>query len=130
MMSWKQIGGRLLCLAMTTLAGLLPAGIVVPFAVLLPWVELATGILLVLGVMRRAITLVLLVMLVMFMVAIGAALARGIDIACGCFDVSAKGERLAWETLGRDLLLIVVGLPLLFMRRTTLELARGRPSDR
>jgi uncharacterized membrane protein YphA (DoxX/SURF4 family) len=108
----------------------LPDRFVIPFSVLLPWVEATSGALLILGVLRRGSAAILLALLVTFVVAIGSAVARGIDIACGCFQVSGGGERVAWETLGRDLLLIVAALPVLFARRTALELARGRRAER
>ncbi len=53
---------------------------------------------------------------------LGLAIARGIDISCGCFHATSEGTKVAWVTLARDVGLIVATVPLLFARRTTLEL--------
>jgi putative oxidoreductase len=81
-------------------------------AVTLPWVELVTGALLVVGVWRREAAAVAGLMLVTFVVAVSWALANGIDIAnCGCFSVTADGRALGWKLIAGDLaLLAVVGL--------------------
>ena len=104
----------------------LPASLVVPFAILVPWVEAVSGILLLLGWLRRGSSAVILALLAAFMVAISVALARGIDIACGCFQATGEGERLAWVTLGRDLLLLAASLAVFLAPRTTWELAPRR----
>ena len=103
---------------------LLPGALVVPFAVTLPWIEALVGALLVVGLFRRGSAVVTLLMLAAFMIAITAAIARGINISCGCFHATSEGSRVAWETLGRDVLLVLGTVPLAITRRTTLELAR------
>jgi putative oxidoreductase len=107
---------------------LLPLSLVIPLAVLLPWTELIAGVLLIVGWLRRGSAAVILILLAVFMVAIASALARGIDIACGCFSTSPEGERLAWETLGRDALLILAALQVLLSPRTSFEVGRRRTS--
>jgi putative oxidoreductase len=93
--------------------GYVPANV---FAVVLPWVELLTGVLLVVGVWRREAAAVAGSMLAMFVVAIGYALFQGIDIAnCGCFSVNASagdsravGLKLIVQDLGLLLLAVYV----------------------
>lgn len=53
-------------------------------ALTLPWVELVAGLALVLGLRARAGGLVSLALMVVFTLAVGIALARGLDIECGC----------------------------------------------
>jgi putative oxidoreductase len=80
-------------------------------AVTLPWIELLTGALLVMGLWRREAAAVAAAMLVSFVVAVSWALANGIDIAnCGCFTVggSAEGRALGWKLLAGDLALLTV----------------------
>src|SRR5262245_62671330 len=55
---------------------MLPSTLVIPFAVILPWVEAVAGVCLILGWFRRGSALVTLVMLGVFMVAVTAAIAR------------------------------------------------------
>ena len=105
---------------------MLPSALVVPFSLILPWIEAIAGICLVAGVLRRGAAALALLMLVAFMVAIAFAILRGIDISCGCFHATTEGTRVAWMTLGRDLLIVVATIPLLIMPRTTLEIAPGR----
>ena len=70
--------------------GFIPAN---TLAVTLPWIEALTGLLLIVGAWRREAALTAGLMLVTFLVAVGYALAQGIDIAnCGCFSVSGEGR--------------------------------------
>jgi putative oxidoreductase len=86
--------------------GYLPANLL---AVTLPWVELATGALLVVGLWRREAAAVAGLMLVTFLVAVSWALANGIDIAnCGCFSVTAEGRALGWKLILGDAALLAV----------------------
>lgn len=103
---------------------MLPTLLVVPFSVLLPYLELVAGGFLILGVLRRGSAAVITALLTVFLVAITQAIARDIDIACGCFKASAGGERLAWETLVRDIALIAAAVAVIRTPRTALELAR------
>jgi uncharacterized membrane protein YphA (DoxX/SURF4 family) len=66
-------------------------------AVILPWVELAAGLLLLVGVWRREAALVVACLLVVFLVAAGSVLARGIDVEnCGCVSVATQAADAAW----------------------------------
>jgi uncharacterized membrane protein YphA (DoxX/SURF4 family) len=66
-------------------------------AVTLPWVELVAGLLLVAGVWKRESALVIALMLVVFIVAAGSVMARGIDVAnCGCVSLAKTGAASAW----------------------------------
>jgi len=87
--------------------GFIPAN---TLAVTLPWIEALTGLLLIVGVWRREAALTAGLMLVAFLVAVGYALAQGIDIAnCGCFSVSGEG-RAAGRAAGVKLILQDLGL--------------------
>jgi putative oxidoreductase len=54
-------------------------------AITLPWIELLAGGLLVCGIWKRASAIVITVLMIVFLAAIGWALAHGYDIRCGCF---------------------------------------------
>lgn len=60
-------------------------------ALVLPWIELACGFFLILGIFRDAASLVLSALIVVFLGLIVATLIRGLDIDCGCFGtISSK----------------------------------------
>lgn len=60
-------------------------------AVVLPWLELICGLLLLAGLWTRAAAAWALVLFLSFTVATGQAWARGLDIACGCFNLHVLG---------------------------------------
>jgi uncharacterized membrane protein YphA (DoxX/SURF4 family) len=64
---------------------ILPEAVVPAFGYALPVVELALGLLLLLGLFTRAAALVTAAMMVMFLIGIASAWARGLAIECGCF---------------------------------------------
>jgi uncharacterized membrane protein YphA (DoxX/SURF4 family) len=71
---------------------LMPGAFVNALALLMPWVELVVGVLLIAGVWRREAALVAVLLLLVFLVAIGWNLARGHAVDCGCFDVRSAGK--------------------------------------
>ena len=84
---------------------LLPPAWLHVFALVLPWLELVAGLALLLGKARRGAALLITGMLVMFMGAIGWALAHDLDISCGCFHTSG-GHAIGVSLLLRDLFLL------------------------
>jgi len=100
-------------------------------AVTLPWVELLAGLLLVGGVWKRESALVIALLLVVFIVAAGSVLARGIDVEnCGCVSVAAAAVPSAWPpawTKGVGWFLVARNLVLL---GAALALAAPGPAPR
>ena len=64
---------------------LVPHAMLNPVAVLLPWIEVTAGSFLLAGVWTRAAALVITSLTAMFFTVIVSALARGLNIECGCF---------------------------------------------
>lgn len=92
---------------------LLPIAFENGFAIVLPWVELVSGLALVTNAAPRSGTVVLGGLLAVFFVAILSAIVRNLDIACGCFGTS-DAAKTGWVTLLRDagfLALAVLGWP-------------------
>ncbi len=82
----------------------LPFGLENLLALVLPWVELLTGLCLIIGVMVDGATVLIILMNIIFIFAISQALARGISIECGCFSVSSEGGDNIWlQTILRDI---------------------------
>jgi hypothetical protein len=68
---------------------ILPLPLVNPLALFLPWVEILSGIALVLGIFRKTAATFVGALLLVFIAAIGVNLARDRAVQCGCFDVHA-----------------------------------------
>lgn len=100
-------------------------------ALVLPAVELLAGVALLLGVMHAGAAALVLGMMVMFTGAVGIALARGLDISCGCFDTQG-GQNVGWAKIGENLALTAAAFVVWKGDRTWLSLAslRGRPTPR
>jgi len=81
---------------------ILPLQLVALMAVVLPWIELVCGLTLILGFWTRASALAIAGMMVMFMVALGLALARDLQLSCGCFASAEAGEEINAGTMLRD----------------------------
>lgn len=84
--------------------GILPLGFVNLMAITLPWVEIVAGVMLLVGVRTRAAALLVAGMMLVFVGALVTALARGLDMSCGCFASQGAGEDpISWLTVARDL---------------------------
>lgn len=102
----------------------------------LPWVELALGALLILGLFTRPIAAASALLLVAFVIGIASAWARGLTIDCGCFGgggVVAAGETKYLQEIIRDLGLILLCGLLMLRPHSALSLdrslARGAEED-
>jgi uncharacterized membrane protein YphA (DoxX/SURF4 family) len=92
----------------TAALGVVPANLL---AVILPWLEMVTGILLIAGLWRREAAVVAGAMLVMFLVAVGYVMWQGIDVEhCGCFTVGGEGRSAGWTLIASDLGMLVAAL--------------------
>ena len=83
----------------------LPTAAVEVVAALLPWVEIAFGVLLVIGVGTRLVAILSLALLLVFMAGVAQAWARGLSIDCGCFGGGGAvepGQTAYLEELLRD----------------------------
>jgi uncharacterized membrane protein YphA (DoxX/SURF4 family) len=92
--------------------GIIPwRAVTVAFAFYLPWLEIISGMAVVVRPLRAGALAIMVVMLLIFTVALGQAWARGLDISCGCFGgTSDHPHYLLW--LGRDLGLLIAALML------------------
>ena len=99
---------------------LFPAALINLMAITIPFVELMAGLALVLGIYPRSAALIIDVMLLGFIVALSINLARGHEFDCGCFSAAQAGYTpSAWVLLGRDFLLLTVGLQIFFYRNSS-----------
>lgn len=84
---------------------ILPSRLVSPFALAMPMFEIGAGFLLIIGWPRRIGALALLMLTGIFCIALVAAIARGLQVNCGCFGPSASNTN-PWIDLIRDLLTV------------------------
>ena len=89
---------------------ILPDSLVNVFAVVLPWLEALLGILILCGWWLKGATTLANLLLVVFLGALGAAVARGIDVHCGCFSSKASGQPHTLWYFGRDIILLLLGV--------------------
>ena len=78
-------------------------------AITLPWIELVAGGLLVCGIWKQASALVITAMMIVFLAAIGWAVAHGYDIRCGCFG-TVDARRVGFTALAQDAALLAIAM--------------------
>jgi uncharacterized membrane protein YphA (DoxX/SURF4 family) len=113
---------------------LLPPSLVVPFALVLPWIEILVGAYLLAGFQTRLVSIAAGLLLAMFIVALTTALVRGDAAhACGCFGAGqsnvvtatlAGGDTIGWWDPLRDLLLLLIAAGLTLGGAGTLSIDR------
>lgn len=109
---------------------ILPLSLVNSMAIVLPWVEIVTGIMLIVGFRTRAAALLIAGMMVVFTVAIIIALGKGLDMSCGCFaSQGANEDPISWHTIVRDLGWLGLALYVLILDRRPLGVDRWWPRE-
>lgn len=106
---------------------LLPAGLVSGIAAAVPFLELALGVLLLVGLGTRLTAVVSVLVLLGFIGAVGQAWARGLSIDCGCFGgggAVAPGETQYPQEIARDLGFLVLAAWLAVRPASLLSLDR------
>ena len=105
--------------------GILSLALVNPMALVLPWIELIAGAMFVVGLRVRAAALLIAGMMVVFIAAIAIALAKGLDMSCGCFaSAGAAEDPISWLSLARDGAWLALALYVLFLDRTPIGVDR------
>lgn len=112
---------------------ILPLSLINLMAIVLPWIELVAGGMLLLAFRTRAAALLVAGMMLMFTIAISIAVAKGLDMSCGCFaSQGAAEDPISWRTILRDAGWFTLALYVLFFDHTPLGidrwLTKGRSS--
>jgi uncharacterized membrane protein YphA (DoxX/SURF4 family) len=100
---------------------ILPSGLVTPFAYAQPYVELAFGLLLIIGLGTRLVALLSAILLVVYIAGIISLGARGISINCGCGGIGgqvAEGQTRYTLDVLRDIVFLLPALWLLWKPRS------------
>jgi len=85
---------------------IVPLGVIGLVALGLPPLEVLLGAMLVSGWRVRAASFGVFLLSVVFCLALSQALARGLQVDCGCFGTAQPSTWNTWLSLGRDILLI------------------------
>jgi len=97
---------------------LLPLVLVNLVAIILPYVELIAGMILIVGFRTRTGAALIIAMLLLFTVALVIALARGLDMSCGCFaSQTMEEDPITWMTAVRDVIWILLTFYVLIFDR-------------
>ncbi len=90
---------------------LFPNGAINLIAIVLPFIELITGLALILCIYPRSAALIINGMLVAFIVVLSINLIRGHEFDCGCFSTNEAGAFSSAEsTVVRDIIYLILGL--------------------
>jgi len=89
--------------------GIVPLYLVNIVALILPWLELTTGLFLIAGVYVRSSSVIISFALGIFIVSIIVALFRGLKIDCGCFG-HAHNTPIGWWRVCEDILLVLLNV--------------------
>ena len=106
---------------------IVPHDLINLFAITLPWVEVLGGLFLIFGIWLRASALVVLAMTAMFFLAISSALARGLNIECGCFG-TVGARRIGLTSLAFDSALLCMAAWLTWRTRERTAAANTEPT--
>jgi uncharacterized membrane protein YphA (DoxX/SURF4 family) len=105
---------------------LFPPSVANALGSVLPFLEIALGALLILGLATRLSAIVSAVLLVAYIIGIASVWARGLRIDCGCFgsggDLAANAQPTYFSETIRDIGLLVVAVYLVVRPRTRLSL--------
>jgi uncharacterized membrane protein YphA (DoxX/SURF4 family) len=108
---------------------LLPIWLANAFGIVLPWLEIGAGLLLIIGVGIRYAAIFGAAIMVLFIIAIAQAWARGLSIDCGCFGGGGTidpSKTKYLEEILRDTGLALLGLYLLRYPLTKFALEKNK----
>lgn len=90
---------------------LVPDIVVNVSAVALPWLEVITGLALILAPrLRRGASAWILLMLVVFTTAVIISLYRGLDISCGCLSTDPNATKIGWKKVAENIGMIILSV--------------------
>ena len=87
-------------------------------ALILPWIELVCGICLIINRWARGSALLAAAMMVVFMLALGYNIHRGVDVSCGCFTLDEQAPGNMWLYLIRDAVFLTMAICVMGRPRT------------
>ena len=86
-------------------------------AIFMPWLEFIAGVCLITGIRYRGANILIMGMLVVFIIALGSAYNRGLNINCGCFSTSDTAKSNLVMRLVEDVLMLIGCFIIMFKDR-------------
>lgn len=96
---------------------ILPYWIINVAALLLPWLELWTGVFLIAGIFVKACVIVQSGLLLAFTLAMTINVLRGLECSCGCFGEGGIDGSLSYEHIALNLLWMILAFSLIALER-------------
>jgi uncharacterized membrane protein YphA (DoxX/SURF4 family) len=89
----------------------LPSAFINVFAIVIPYIELIAGIFLIFGIYKRGSSFLISFLLIIFIIALAQAYARGLDIDCACFSLESSGQKSdIFQRIIEDLILLTLSI--------------------
>lgn len=98
----------------------LPVELINLAAIIMPWLELTLGIFLVFGLWIKTSSVLAGIFTFIFIMLMGSAMARGLNIECGCFSLNPEASLVGWRRIIEDILMLA-GFIYLFVTRTSVS---------
>ncbi len=96
--------------------------ILIPFvSVTMPWIEFFTGVLLIFNIFSRSAALIMICLNICYIFGITLNLIWGLSHECGCFTLFGWNEPISGSTIVRDLVFILMCLPILLYSTNALS---------
>jgi uncharacterized membrane protein YphA (DoxX/SURF4 family) len=95
---------------------MVPGSLINLMALILAWLEVVIALALLSGFWFRGAAAWSTLLLVVFIIALGVTIAKGINIDCGCFQAGGKGSHSAADALWRDLVAILFSVQMMFSK--------------
>ncbi len=78
-------------------------------AIIIPWIEIGIGVMLLLDIWSDIASIALILLTFAFVVMIASAMARGLNIECGCFSLDTHNSFVGWKRIIEDVFMILGG---------------------
>ena len=102
---------------------LLPFSLTNIAALVLPWIEITTAILMIFGIKVKENAFIISTLLGIFTIAIIISLFRGLNIDCGCFG-TLSGTKIGIQKLIENILMLLAGILLAYFGGGSIKLSK------
>lgn len=92
-------------------------------AIIIPWIEITTGLLLVLGISVKENAAIVCSFLLIFTILVAITAIRGLNIDCGCFG-GDYSQKAGLSKIIENILLLILGINLLIFGSDVLSISR------
>ena len=101
---------------------ILPPPFPIAIATILPWIELFSGLCLIVGFYLRGSSALVVLLFALFTGSVLSALIRNLDIACGCFSQDPEVGKVGWMKIIENLGYLLLSIFLFYSKSTKFRL--------